>query len=132
MIFFKTRLPLLLQSLTMTMWVGYGGCHTEIATGFLSPCNDKSHNRNNSSIICNDNVWVPSLRAKQSNPQSTIHPTSSLRDFVEVVAIHKSQKVNIKIENKKKSSSFATFVIARLRRSRGNPQPPLFYSFTKK
>ena len=117
----------------MTVWVGCGGCYTEIATAFSKPRNDESHNRNNSSIICNDSVWVLSLQAKRSNPQTTnCHPfvianevkqstnhnsltqkqkikrihysctPSSLRDFIEGVAIHKPQKVNIKIENKKK------------------------------
>ena len=50
---------------------------------------------------------------RQSNPQTTIHPPSSLRDFAEVVAIHKPQKVNAKTKKKKKSSSFVPFVIAK-------------------
>ena len=34
-------------TLAMTVWGGCSGCHNEIATAFLSPCNDKPYNRNN-------------------------------------------------------------------------------------
>ena len=46
-------------------------------------------------------------------PQATTHCSSSLRDFIEVVAIHKPQKTNAKTEKKKKSLSFTPFVIAK-------------------
>ena len=48
-------------------------CHTEIATAFSKPRNDKSHNRNNSSIICNDSVWVlPRVASNSRNDKLTI------------------------------------------------------------
>ena len=34
------RLPQVLRTLTMMVWVWYGGCYTEIATGFSSYRND--------------------------------------------------------------------------------------------
>ena len=78
--------------------------YTEIATS----CKQLSQWR-----VCEYHPLPPSsLRAKRSNPQP--------------------QKVNAKTKNKKNSLFLYPFVIARLRRSRGNPQTTIFLFIHRK
>ena len=49
----------------MTVWGGCSGCHNEIATAFLSPCNDKPYNRNNKK---NTSLLTTSLIYSHSTP----------------------------------------------------------------
>ena len=83
--------------------------HNEIATS----CKQLSQWRCGSTVIARSETTKQSTNHQQpihSQKTKKIHchlPPSSLRDFVEVVAIHKPQKVNIKTKKKKNSPPFA-------------------------
>ena len=114
------RLPRAFQALAMTVWVVCGCLYNEILTS-------SAKSRNDSFIIAMTMREVLSLVSfviarSETTKQSTNHnklmqkqkikrihyplPFLSLRDFVEVVAIHKPQNHHKKTENKKKSLPF--------------------------